>query len=304
MWKWKRRRKPERLPWRCPQNYKGELTEAEKRRLDAFRMQPKHTSAQLDDLPEEVRDYAETLRRKIAEIPFWYHRIELPGGITTPGEAPLLEKAYHVPPDLTGKRVLDVGAWDGYWTFEALKRGAREVVAIDDFSDYLGHLEKDERKGWRSFDLCREVLGFSESRCKRIEISIYDITEENLGGRFDIVFFFGTLYHLRHPLLGLDKVASVCDGQIIVESQVCDDFSPYSGGFDTSYPGREMVAEFFPTDELAGNVTNWWAPSICCLGGLIYAAGFTRDIQLWKLIDNPKEIGFCRGFASGFKPNA
>jgi tRNA (mo5U34)-methyltransferase len=39
--------------------------------------------------------------------------------------------AYQVLPDLTGKRVLDVGAWDGFWTFECLKRGAREVVAID-----------------------------------------------------------------------------------------------------------------------------------------------------------------------------
>src|ERR1700704_4999642 len=117
---------------------------------------------------------SESLRRRVGEIPFWYHRIELPGDIGTSGENPLHPPSYKIPEDLTGKRVLDVGAWDGYWSFEACKRGAREVVAIDDFSDYLGHLKPEDRHAWRSFDLCREALGYSEDRCKRIEISLYD----------------------------------------------------------------------------------------------------------------------------------
>jgi tRNA (mo5U34)-methyltransferase len=44
--------------------------------------------------------------------------------------------------------VLDVGAWDGFWSFEALRRGARAVVAIDDFSDFLGQLDREERRAW------------------------------------------------------------------------------------------------------------------------------------------------------------
>ncbi len=150
----------------------------------------------------------ETLRRRVGEVKYWYHRIELPDGVVTPGWSPLNPAAYRVPGDLTGKRILDVGAWDGYWTFEALKRGAREVVAIDDFSDdlYSGHAQDaEDRKGWQNFDLCREAFGYSEDRCKRIKISLYEISEEKLGGRFDIVFCFGILYHLRHPLLGLDR---------------------------------------------------------------------------------------------------
>ena len=244
----------------------------------------------------------ETLRRRVAEIPFWYHRIELPGGVTTSGINPLHAPSYRIPADLTGKRVLDVGAWDGYWTFEALKRGAKEAVAVDDFSDYLGHLNPEDRHAWKSFDLCREALGYSEERCKRLEISIYDLTPEKLGGKFDVVFFFGTLYHLRHPLLGLDKLSAVCDGQIFIESQICDDYSPYRG-FGQGYPGNQMVAEFFPTTELAGNLTNWWAPSLRCLAGLLHAAGFTQNIQVWKLMDKPTQIGHCRGFASASKPD-
>jgi tRNA (mo5U34)-methyltransferase len=244
----------------------------------------------------------ETLRRRIAEIPFWYHRVALPGGIVTPGVSPLNAAAYGVPNDLTGKRVLDVGAWDGYWTFEALKRGAREAVAIDDFSDYLGHLKPEQRQAWKSFDLCREALGFSEDRCRRIEISLYDIDEQTLGGRFDVAFCFGTLYHLRHPLLGLDKISAVCDGALYVESFICDDYSPIRGGFGKGYAGDHLVAEFYPGDELAGNVTNWWGPTLACLGGWVYAAGFTEGLASWKLTPMPMQIGQCRGFATGRKP--
>lgn len=244
----------------------------------------------------------ETLRERVAAIKFWYHRIELPGGVVTPGNMPLNPTAYRVPQDLRGKRVLDVGAWDGYWTFEALKRGAREVVAIDDFSDYLGALDRDDRQGWKSFDLCRDALGNSEEQCKRIEISLYDISEEKLGGRFDIVFCFGALYHLRHPLLGLDKLAAVCDGQIYVESHICDDFGVYRGGLGHGYPANEIVAEFYPTNNLGGNQSNWWGPSLKCLGALIYAAGFTHGVRAWKLTDMPKHLSECRGFVSASKP--
>lgn len=245
----------------------------------------------------------ETLRQRVSEIGFWYHRIELPGGVTTPGLNPLNPPSYRLPEDLTGKRVLDVGAWDGYWTFEALRRGAREAVAIDDFSDHLGRLAPEQRQAWKSFDLCREALGYPEERCARVEMSVYDLSEERLG-RFDLVLFFGTLYHLRHPLLGLDRLSSVCvdDGEILVESAVCEDYSPYreGGGLGKGYPGAQCVAEFYPTTELAGNSTNWWAPNLRCLGALVYAAGF-RGVEVWKLVEKPGSLGLCRGFARGRK---
>jgi tRNA (mo5U34)-methyltransferase len=248
----------------------------------------------------------ETLRQRVKEIEFWYHRIELPAegaeggeGVVTPGVNPLRPAAYQVPADLTGLRVLDVGAWDGYWTFEALKRGAREAVAIDDFSDYLGHLKPEQRHAWKSFDLCREALGYTEDRCSRIEMSVYDVTEARLG-RFDLVLFFGTLYHLRHPLLALDRLGAVCDREIIVESAVCDDYSPYRGGIGRGYTGKQLVMEFYPTMELAMNATNWWAPTVQCLTALVFAAGFPK-VQGWKLEQKPKEVGHCRGFCKGTK---
>lgn len=76
-------------------------------------------------------DKREDLLMKVQGIPYWYHKIELPYGIVTPGWAPIDSSAYRIPADLTGKYILDIGAWDGYWTFEALKRGAAKVVSID-----------------------------------------------------------------------------------------------------------------------------------------------------------------------------
>src|SRR3954469_16733623 len=107
---------------------------------------------------------AQPLSQRVTQHPFWYHRIELPGGVVTPGVNPLYPAGYQIPKDLTGKRVLDVGAWDGYWTFEALKRGAKEAVAIDDFSDHLGQLPPESRHAWSTFDLCRDALGYDEQR--------------------------------------------------------------------------------------------------------------------------------------------
>lgn len=241
---------------------------------------------------------AADLAARIAAIPFWYHRIALPDGVVTPGWAPIDAAAYRIPARLDGKRVLDVGAWDGYWSFEAMRRGAREVVAIDDFSDDLGRSLQVDRQAWRTFDLCRGALGYDPQHCQRQSMSVYEVSESRLG-RFDVVFCFGTLYHLRHPLLALDKLGAVCGGEIYVECAILDDFSPYRGGLGQGYPGQ-MVMEFYPRDEYGQNLTNWWVPSLACLGHMVGSAGFPR-VNAWKLTGNPSELAHCRGFVRGSK---
>lgn len=139
---------------------------------------------------------AAAIDKRVNAMPYWYHRIEMPGGLVTPGWAPLDPAAYRIPDNLAGKRVLDIGAWDGYWSFEALRRGASEVIAIDDFSDFLSDLDAGDRPGWDTFELCRELLGYDERSCRHHDMSLYDLTPEQFG-RFDVVFCFGVLYHLR-----------------------------------------------------------------------------------------------------------
>jgi hypothetical protein len=62
----------------------------------------------------------------------WYHQIDLGNGIVTPGgDAGTAQKLQFLgmPADLTGKSVLDLCAWDGFYSFEAERRGARRVLA-------------------------------------------------------------------------------------------------------------------------------------------------------------------------------
>ena len=250
--------------------------------------------------PEKERE-REQLLAKINDFSFWYHKIQLPHGIVTPGWAPINSDTYRIPERLDGKRVLDIGAWDGYWTFEALRRGAKEVIAIDDFSDYLGALENRDRKAWETFDLCKKSIGYTDEKCKRFEMSIYDLNEETFG-HFDIIFFFGTLYHLRYPLLALDILSTICDEEIFIESAILDDFSPYKGGLGNGYSGQ-MVMEFYPGKEYGDNNSNWWAPTLKCMVNMVDAAGFV-DCKAWKLTDIPQELPQCRGFAYGRTPNA
>lgn len=242
----------------------------------------------------------QTLTSRVDEIPFWYHRIELPDGVTTPGIQPVAPALYRFPESLEGKRVLDVGAADGYWTFEALKRGAREVIAIDDFSDTFGLPEEARPKPWAGFDLAREALGYSEQRCQRREMSIYEVSEDELG-RFDVILCFGVLDQLRHPLLGLDLLSAVCHdegGELRLELAILDDFSPFQGGFGRGYPGNHVVMEFYPTSQYPGNPTVRWSPTVKCLLGMLYAAGF-RENGAWKQADQPTSIEQCRAFALG-----
>jgi len=240
---------------------------------------------------------SDNLANAVAKFPFWYHRIDLSETVTTPGWAPIHAPSYGVPDRLDGLRVLDVGAWDGYWSFEAVKRGAAEVLAIDDFSDFLGRPEDTVRSEWDTFDFCRSALAIDEAVCRRQTLSVYDL-DPAVHGTFDLAFCFGTLYHLRHPLLALDRIASVCRGDIFVESAVCDDFSPYRGGFGQGYSGNQMVMEFYPNREYGDNDTNWWAPTLACLSWMVVSAGWD-DAEAWKLTDSPDQLPLCRGFVHG-----
>jgi tRNA (mo5U34)-methyltransferase len=241
-----------------------------------------------------------TLKEKVEAIPYWYHKIALPDGIVTPGWAPISVDAYQLPEDLTGKRVLDVGAWDGFWTFEALKRGAAEVVAIDDFSDDLGN--KDiKRTEWEPFDLCKESLGYNDKQCQRVTTTIEEYCRRKRKF-FDVIMFFGTLYHLKHPYKALEQLIDLLapDGEIYIESAICDDYSPYRGGIGKGYGNNDMVMEYYPYAEYGGNNSNWWVPTLQCLGSMLAGLGL-HNVDAWALKQKPTLLPECRGFARGDK---
>ena len=149
----------------------------------------------------------------------WYHCLELAPGVVTDGWFDLrpFVSRYGVPERLDGKRVLDVGTWDGFWAFELERRGA-DVVALD--LDWEQDLDWPPRRRpssfpteprGRGFKLAHEALG---SSVERRNVSIYEATPEELG-TFDLVFCGSVLIHLRDQLLALERIANLCDGTFI-----------------------------------------------------------------------------------------
>ena len=100
--------------------------------------------------------FADVIRQRVEREPYWFHKIQIMPDLKTPGWSdPITEKLpfYGLPGDLTGKRVLDIGCAEGFFSFEAEARGAREVVAIDSFPDSI-----------RRFNIVREAAPIQRNR--------------------------------------------------------------------------------------------------------------------------------------------
>jgi len=193
------------------------------------------------------------LRSEVAKIS-WYHSIDLGNGIVTPGRerestASRLEKL-KIPEQLRGLSVLDVGAWDGFFSFEAERRGAKRVLATDVWTT--------ESK--RGFELARRALG---SHVEDMTIDVFDLTPERVGV-FDLVLFLGVLYHLRHPLLALERIFSVTSNHLILETHV-----------DMGWNNRPGMV-FYPNAELYHDPSNWWGPNPAAVISMLKSVGFKR----------------------------
>ena len=205
----------------------------------------------------------EDVAREIASIR-WFHRIDLgPYGVT-PGadDSPQRLTRMLFPRDLRGKRVLDVGAWDGFYSFEAEKRGAASVLATDSFA-WDGRNWSDQS----GFRLAHRLLG---SRVESKLIDPLDLSPEALGGTFDVVLFLGVLYHMKHPLLALERIASVTRELLIIETEVDNMLVP------------SPSLAFYPATELAGDPSNWFGPNAKAVEGMLRAVGFKRIETVWR----------------------
>ena len=193
------------------------------------------------------------LLQEVQAIP-WFHTIDLGQGIVTPGRVDPQRQTLPrlgLPADLSGKTVLDIGAWDGFFSFEAERRGAKRVLATDSHAWWSSK---------RAFELARRALG---SKVEDFDIDVMELSPDKIG-TFDVVLFLGVLYHLRHPLLALEKVFSVTAHHLILETVTDLTW--------TSYP----VLRFYPADELAGDSSNWFGPNPAAVVGMLKVAGFTR----------------------------
>lgn len=228
-----------------------------------------------------------TVTAELAELGEWFHNLHLPGGVETAPRHPLgdfpsrkWQAIRHVvPSDLAGWHVLDVGCNAGYYSFVLAERGA-EVVGVDVDEHYLAQAR------WASRHMSLERPPVFRN------LSVYRLRE--LEGRFDLVWFMGVAYHLRHPLLALDIIRALNPRYLLFQTmtfpdacscRVPQDF-PLRERYRIALPGWPSLG--FIERSLAEDPTNWWAANETCARAMLRSSGF-------EILDSPDhETWWCR----------
>ena len=218
------------------------------------------------------------LQDEVRKVGSWYHVIDLGHGVVTPGAFDMSEYLEHYPfPDLDGKRVLDVGASNGFFAAEFVRRGAAEVVALDlpgwedhDWSPRQARIlearEAREREYVddivfsRALSLVARELG--EGRITPTRCAIYDLAPET-HGTFDLVFCGSMLMHVRDPLLGLHAMRGVTrpDGRLVISVSTTAE--------EDSRPLAAFVGEW--------DQSNFWQLNPACLRRMLTTADFEPE---------------------------
>lgn len=189
----------------------------------------------------------------------WFHSIDLGDGDVTRGANPnfrlrgMADIIFRR--GVAGKTILDIGAWDGFYSFEAERRGAARVLATDHFC-WSG-------EGWgtkQGFDYAHARL---RSRVESVDVDLPDLNPVKLG-TFDVALFLGVLYHLQDPYAGLKTAAAMTHDLLIVETVTACNAFPLP------------VMRFYLGKELNNDPTNFWAPNSLCLRRMLQDLGFRR----------------------------
>lgn len=218
----------------------------------------------------------------------WHSPIDFGNGVVTKGRWTQRRFArrlrlMQIPEDLTNMRVLDIGAWDGFFSFECERRGA-EVLSIDIW----------DKSEFERFLFAREKLN---SKVQYMRLDVHELDPRKVG-TFDMVFCAGVLYHLRFPLMALERIRSVTKGFLILETVAMIPF----------FHGNFAMIGFFPGDvEAIKSGRDWGICGAATLPWLIealHSAGFARvelkyapSMLLWRkfvaLITTKPQGGRC-----------
>jgi tRNA (mo5U34)-methyltransferase len=184
-----------------------------------------------------------------------------------------------IPDDLSGQSVLDIGCNGGFYSFEMKRRGATRVLGVDHDPVYLAQAR-----------FAREQLGLE---VEFIQADVYDIDSVVGGEKFGYVLFMGVLYHLRHPLYALEKVAGLVQGRLLFQSMERGSWE--TAEFADDYPITERDVFFddrfprlyFVEGAYAGDKTNWWIPNPACTQAMLRSVGLS-------IVDRPcHEVYVC-----------
>lgn len=192
----------------------------------------------------------------------WWHSIDFGDGVVSRGEkggGPHVheQEIKWFPPDFfAGKRVLDVGTWDGYYAFYAERQGASEVVAVDRFVWVgLGGPQRSKR----GFDIAKALL---KSNVVEYVLDVDEMTPELLG-TFDSIIYAGVFYHLKDPFGAIEVLHSLLrpGGRILVETEM------------RNTGNSAPLLQFHPKSSLNNDPTNFFSPNGACVRAMFEEVG-------------------------------
>jgi len=245
-----------------------------KSQIEKIRLRFKKEDVVFSGAPPSGMD-KKTVLKKISLVSYWSHNIEVGYGIVTHGHLrggkhPSSQKNYlrhfQLPNNLSGKSVLDIGAWDGFFSFAAERKGASSVLAIDNF-----YRDKLEDTGSQGFEIAKEIL---KSKVDFRKASVYDLSPK-VFRMFDIVLFLGVFYHLKYPLLALERIFSVTKEMLIMETH----YDPYHGNKNTP------LASFYENDETHKDPNTLWVFNEACLLAALRSSGFKNPKVIYRYGD-------------------
>lgn len=214
-----------------------------------------------------------------------YHKYEVQPRLFTPGQFLEVDPKrcldeMGVPPDLAGLRALDIGAWDGPYSFELERRGA-QVTALDIQDPDI-----------TVFNAVKEI---KNSSATYVRCGVYDAAPETLG-TYDLVLFPGVYYHLKNPVLSLQRIRRLLKdgGALFIEGASTTDYLaeelnkllglPNSTISNTAEILDRLPLSYFDIDhKIYQDWSNWFFPTTRCLEGMLLDSGFRNvDIELKK----------------------
>ena len=218
-------------------------------------------------------DYHKKLLKELPSCGEWYHKINFGDGLTTSrfdyawDPEHMWEKWIepYLPPDLSGKSVLDLGCSSGYLSMKMKKRGTSRVVSVDYLDQFIRQANFVSK--WFNVDL--EII--------KQEAHTFVLTTEE---QFDYIIFFGLFYHLKYGVLVFDRLAEMAKEKLFFQSvTVGPPFNEIPKRDFTEDDGEEMISSpeipklIFIENEFHNDKTNWWIPNQPAMISLIRNAG-------------------------------
>lgn len=216
----------------------------------------------------------------------WFHQIDLGDGVLTrdvsrsSGPQPLdhpLPRWHKIkdvlPADMRGMKVLDVGCSDGFFSFEMARRGA-ELLCVDSFATSVARLRWARKQlGLRHvssrfldfYDIEHGITRFDRLRYRvRRRLwwlgQVLHLKERHdyhyVPRRFDLVFMFALLYHLKAPMEALEQAAQLADVLFIETIAVEDETNPHML-YQVPMAGVTDRPKWFPTTRCLKDMLHW-----------------------------------------------